>query len=434
MTHSQSAVFSDDAAKERNTVRPIEPPAISLKTNFSWTFAGNIVYGGCQWGVLVVIAKLGSPQLVGQLALALAITAPAIAFCNMQLSGVQATDSQRVYHFRDYLTLRLLSTLVALGAIALVTMPLPLTRSTEIVVTIVALTKAADAVSDIFFGLLQQREQMRSMGIALMINGVLTLAGVTTAMWMTGSIIWAALASMFASVFTLLAYSVRGTATTFYAAAMTPRWNGRTMARLARIALPLGLAGMCVSAYGNMPRYFVEHYYGERALGLFAAVAYAMTAGTTVVGALGQSAVPRLARYWASGNTLMFWRLLRHLIGFGALLGVAGVGIALVSGETILRTFYRAEYADHADLLVWIMVAGAIGYVGSFLGYGVNATRAFDRLFVPYLAVAAVAALSSWLLVPRYGLLGAAWATAVTYVAAGLVPPLTFISLRRRPA
>ena len=40
---------------------------ITLRRNFSWTFVGNLVYSGCQWGMLVVLAKLGSPGMVGSL-------------------------------------------------------------------------------------------------------------------------------------------------------------------------------------------------------------------------------------------------------------------------------------------------------------------------------------------------------------------------------
>ncbi len=36
-----------------------ETNALSIHENFSWTFAGNVVYAGSQWGILVVLAKLG---------------------------------------------------------------------------------------------------------------------------------------------------------------------------------------------------------------------------------------------------------------------------------------------------------------------------------------------------------------------------------------
>ena len=81
---------------------------------FSWTFAGNVVYSGSQWGMLMVLAKLGSPEMVGQFALGLAVTAPVIMFANLQLRGVQATDARREYRFGHYLALRLFTTALAI--------------------------------------------------------------------------------------------------------------------------------------------------------------------------------------------------------------------------------------------------------------------------------------------------------------------------------
>jgi hypothetical protein len=39
----------------------------SLRLNFSWTIVGNVVYAGTQWGILVLLARLGTPEAVGQL-------------------------------------------------------------------------------------------------------------------------------------------------------------------------------------------------------------------------------------------------------------------------------------------------------------------------------------------------------------------------------
>src|SRR5271157_5932336 len=76
---------------------------LTLRGNFTWTFAGNVVYSRSQWGMLMVLAKLGSPEMVGQFALGLAVTTPIIMFANLQLRGVQATDARREYRFGHYL-------------------------------------------------------------------------------------------------------------------------------------------------------------------------------------------------------------------------------------------------------------------------------------------------------------------------------------------
>ena len=58
----------------------------SLRWNFSWTFVGNVVYSACQWAMLVVLAKIGNPEMVGQYGLAMAIATPVLALSTLQLT------------------------------------------------------------------------------------------------------------------------------------------------------------------------------------------------------------------------------------------------------------------------------------------------------------------------------------------------------------
>ena len=134
-------------------------PALSLKQNFSWTFVGNGVYQACQWGMLVVLAKLTSPEAVGQFALGLAVCAPVVMLTNLQLRAVQATDARGEYEFADYLGLRLLMTGLALAVIAGVAL-VAYSSVTTLVILAVGLAKSFEALSDVLYGLLQQRERM----------------------------------------------------------------------------------------------------------------------------------------------------------------------------------------------------------------------------------------------------------------------------------
>src|SRR5947208_17078221 len=79
---------------------------LSLRRNFSWTLAGSVIYFGCQWAVTVLLAKLGSAEMVGQFAFALAIVMPVIALTGLQLRVVQATDAKHEFVFGYYLGLR----------------------------------------------------------------------------------------------------------------------------------------------------------------------------------------------------------------------------------------------------------------------------------------------------------------------------------------
>ena len=61
----------------------------------------------------IVLAKLGSPEQVGQFALGLAIAAPVFMFATLRLRDVQATDAKQEYQFGDYFALRLTTTVIA---------------------------------------------------------------------------------------------------------------------------------------------------------------------------------------------------------------------------------------------------------------------------------------------------------------------------------
>jgi O-antigen/teichoic acid export membrane protein len=115
---------------------------LTLRRNFSWTLVGNVVYAACQWGMLVVLAKLGSREIVGQFTLGLAVTAPVLMLANLQLRAVQVTDARHEYCFGDYLGLRLITTGLALLVIVLITVVAGYRWETSLIILVVGLAKA----------------------------------------------------------------------------------------------------------------------------------------------------------------------------------------------------------------------------------------------------------------------------------------------------
>ena len=144
---------------------------------------------------------------------------------------------------------------------------------------------------------------------------------------------------------------------------------------------------------------------------MFAALAYLMVAGNTVVGALGQSASPRLARYYAEGNAWAFRRLLFRIEEIGLLLGAVGVLLALLAGRQILSFLYSPEYAVHTGAFVVLMASSALWYIASMLGCAATASRRIRFQSLALMPVVAVSVVSCWILVPPLGILGAAYSS-----------------------
>lgn len=381
-------------------------PEPSLRRNAAWAIAGNVGYAACQCAILIVLAKLGSAELVGRFALALAITAPAMLASGLQLRAIQATDARGEHPFGVYLGLRLVTTALALAAIAAIAVAGGQSRPMIALILLVGIAKAIESVSDVVFGLLQQHEDLRRIALSMLAKGVLSVASMALGLWLgAGLVVATALMAASWGVW-LVAYDLPAARrhTT-----LVPALGPRALGALAWLALPMGIGAGLQSLMTNVPRYAIEAHAGAAALGWFAAIAYLVSAGNQPVMALWAAAGPRLARLFVADRAGYRRLTARTLVAAGAMAALT-IGGAAVVGGPLLALLYTAEYAAHADVLVWLAVVGGVGYATSALATSITAARRFPA----QLGVVALTVAVSWgassLLVPRYGLTGAAWA------------------------
>jgi O-antigen/teichoic acid export membrane protein len=409
--------------------RPLKPGA-SLGLNFSWNLAGNVVYSLCQWGVLISAAKLLTTEAVGQLTLALAITAPVIIFTNLGLRPAQATDVRSEFDFADYFGLRVVGSAVALVVIAGICAATGFGGETAVVILLVGFGKAVEAQSQIIYGLCQLSERMDFVAKSLVLRGIASLAAMLAAFVWTGSLAAGVLAQAVAWSLIFAFYDLEvgrrltspapptasepeGAGSVPARAALRPRWNPERLFRLARLVLPLGFVGLLGSLYMNLPRYFVAEHLGLEQLGFFGALMYILIAGNYVIQALGQAAVSRLARHYAGSDRSEFVRLLLRLAAVGIVLGGGGLIVALAAGREILSILYTPEYSEYSDVFVLIMWAALIRFTASMLQYGLTAARRFRIHLVNQIVVTTVAIVACFALIEPYGLVGAGYAVIV---------------------
>jgi O-antigen/teichoic acid export membrane protein len=417
----------------------------SLKTNFSWTLFGNLIYGSNQWMMVISLARLGSPKHVGEFTLALAVCSPIYMLSNLHLREVLAVDSRRDFAFGHYLALRLIATFAGLLGIVGIAISGRYSIDAALIIVTVGLARGLDNIGDVFYGLAQQHERMDRVAKSMLIRGPLCVGALCVTFWLTRNIAASAIAMAAASALVLIAYDARVgswlsqvTVHATNAAAMSedlighrPCWDRSRLVQLARLAFPLAIVMMLVSLTTNIPRYFIERYLGPRQLGIFSALSMLMMAAYMVVSALAQSASARLGRYMAEGELDEFRRLLSKLVGTAIVLGAVGVVLALTIGSELLRLIYGPEYAAHSTVFVWLMCAAGIWYVGAVLGFALIAARLFWSQLPLFACSATACAFASLTLIPSRGLRGAAMAVLIAISVQTL--GATFILLKTFP-
>ena len=389
---------------------------LSLRRNFFWSFVGNMIYSGCMWAMLMAMTKLLPVEKVGMFVLATAIITPIEFFSNLSLAGVLASDAKSEYRFGDYFGLRILT--VAFMAISASVISIFSGRGVEMVLIMlgVVIYKSADCYTDIAYGLLQKYERFDKVALSRIARGVGGALIFVIALLFTKKL---SLAFCGVAVFWGVMFALFDLSSVRRFEDVKPIFDGCHLKELGFLAAPLGVTMAISSLNTNVPRYFTEKYVGTDQLGYFGSLAYVIALFRVAISAASSSALPRLSKYYVE-NVRAYLKLLAKMVVVAALIGLSGVLFGLLLGSRFITIIYTADYARYNTLFLWLLFAGGVGYISTMLCVGLTAARLF-KIQVPLFAcVTLVTVLTSYTLIPRFGVIGAAWSMLAGSLATGL--------------
>ena len=223
--------------------------ASSFRADFVWTLLGSGVYSGSQWGILILLAKLGTPEMVGQYALGVAVATPLLMFANLQLRWLMTTDAERATSAGIYIGLRVLSTLAASIALVPVGAFMGTDRHSFGVVLVVGFSQAIEAISDIYYARMQLNDNMRRVSWSMIVRGVLSLFALVIGLQLTGTIVGAVSAVCLVRLLVLITFDMRDEQPRGGSGLVLPRWDFRMYRGLLKTALPMGMVALLVCKF-----------------------------------------------------------------------------------------------------------------------------------------------------------------------------------------
>ncbi len=381
-----------------------------MKRNVGWNLLGSLAYASGQWLQLVILAHMGGPAAVGRYAFALALTGPVMVFASLCLRPMQASDAEGAYTFHEYLSLRGATTVAGVLLVVTIGWATGAARGAWAVLLPVCAMRAADALSDIYYGLWQQREKMSVIAWGLTLNSTASVVLMSVASMAGGGVPGAAVGAALGSCAALVFIRIRTRQLRSAMAKELEPIAWRRVFHLSRQAAPLGFTVLLSSLQQSVPRFFVQYYGGASTLGVFAAASQLTATADLVGGSLAAAAAPRLGAHSASRDAWAFWKLTRRLVVAGALLGVMGIALSALAGRWFLVHVYRPEFASGAHMLVVLSAAAAMTLVASLLGYSLTSARVIAIQPAVLAVTLTVVAAGCFAAVPRWGGDGAAWA------------------------
>lgn len=371
-------------------------------------FMGSAFFMASQFLIIIILARLGNAEVVGEFGLMLAITGPVYMFFTMQIRNkVTSEESNSSAYIEIVILNAILATIISLGICFITKASSDVTQ----LVFIYLLAKNVQLVSELVYGILQQQEKLHEVGFSNFIKGISSTFLFFIFYYFTRDILLATLSIGLSWLVTLLIYDISKIN-------MNKKRNIKDYLKLPddmkkvsylyRALLPLGIISLLYSLNTNITRYFITYYTDTEQLGYFTALSYLMIAGNTLVGAIGQSFCNKLSRYSDRESKSDFNKLFNKLVVFGLMLGLVSTLLTFYLGEFLLYILFGSDYIEYSSLLTLLMAATIFRYPAEFMGYATIATKTYKNELPQLIFMLIATCICAFLLIPIWGLYGAA--------------------------
>lgn len=344
----------------------------SLKNSVFWSFVGNLIFLGCQWLVMLVLARMGTPFLAGQYAIALGFTMPVIAVCQMQLTQLQITDIKKEHSLKDYFVFRSIMLLIGFLLILLLTI---ISHVTDLkLIVFLFITKGFESLGEVVYGQLQLSDKFKELAFIKIFRGILTIS---TVIFCVNSKLDLGKMTMVLSLISIFIFLLVEYRLVILIVRKDPfgKWTG--FKKIFIIAFPLGLSSGLNSVTTNLPRYFLNYYYGKEVVGFFSVVYSPIIWLSLIPGVMSQVILPKAAYYLQHKQLKEYMTI---IIKYTIVVSVFFAFIVFVFniwGEELLTILFGHEYSKFSCLLKILSISLLIANIGCIGPYTLSASRSF---------------------------------------------------------
>lgn len=377
----------------------------------SWVFVGNIIAAFSKWLILIFIARILTPSDVGIYSLAFAFTAPIALFSNLKLRSLIITD--RNLHFTDYLQTRNLMSLITLMiiiALGMIAYPEHL-----LIITLVGLNKIYDLHSELFYSIPHLHSKFDYIGKLMIVKHLLLIIFFGIALYYSRNLILSLIIQFLVQIVVFYLLEKRIIENKF--SIKYDNINFTNIKNIIMLGIPLGISMMFVSLNSNFPRYILEYFQSEEILGYFSAIAYIVTVGNLLMRSVTQYFLPRLTNLFNNNQINKFKTyIFGYLTIFSLVLGGVIILMSYFLGEFLLTIIYGQEYAEYIGVLIIMSYALTINFVSWNFDTALMSMRYISIQPKISLITLILSIGVGIILVGSYGIYGAAYTIAVTFI------------------
>jgi O-antigen/teichoic acid export membrane protein len=386
-----------------------------------------------QWAILMFIARVDGPSLLGDYSLAQAYAVPAFFLGSLSLRSQYFVLKPSRSLFTDFLFLRLFFPAVVFASLLLFIYLYYISPTFVLIAAATFAMKYVEGIFDLASGKMQQEGDV--IGVA-----TTTVTRCLISTFAFGAI-YLGTRNLPLSLFFLSALWILFL--------LTQRQRLNINVPLADVLktddfkrrigltfnlLPFGVSLILNSLALNAPRVILDAALGPEDLGFYAATSHFLALGFLVTASLAQTTLPSLVDATAKNLIHKFWQRLFWPAAIVQCASIVGVMIVIVMGPQLLSLVYGKQFESQGHtLLVATIVAGPL-YCSIIFMNGCYVTQMRRWILAIQSLALLVVVAATLILVPRFGVDGAYFGLgifAITEICSSITLLLQFFYMRR---
>jgi polysaccharide transporter, PST family len=403
--------------------------------NTGWLFAERFIFLIAGFLVTAWVIRYLGPEQFGIFSYVTSLVALFGVFATLGLNeilvrGLVRGDAPVGELLATSLSMRLMAALITVVVVTVIGWsinPEPLTRLLLIIVAATLIFQPADVLGVWFEAQVRSRYVVWARTITLLVGSVLRVAFILLGMPLLWFAVTLLLESVALAALLVVFFRWRGMTGTHPVSTWRPRLAAARA--LLRDAWPLMLAGFAVLVYMKIDQIMLKEMIGATAVGTYAAAVRLSELAYFIPVALGTSLFPSIVRSRQSHSDRAYRARMQAFYDLMATVAYLVIIPLVLLAPWLVRALFGTGYEASTAIFqvhIWAFLFVSLGVARGKWLVAENMVR--FSLITTLLGAATNVALNLWL-IPRYGGLGAAWATlaaqaVAAYLSCALLPRL----------
>ncbi len=391
-----------------------------------WNAAGSAVYALSSFLLLIIVIRICGDVEGGIFSIGYAIAQLMLTVGVFESTTYFATDAAGKFTYAQYLAFKLATCLLMIAASIVYVLSFGFDAHKMAVAYALCAYRLFEALSQFWFAAFQKEERLDLGGFSTVWRYVLSTAALAAVLVATRDVVAALVAASLVEAVWMACYDVPRLARIVRVG--RPDFSLAPLGTLFLACLPLFISSFLSTYLGNVGKYAIEAVGTNQMQTVYNVLFMPSFVINLFMIFFVRPALTTLARLWLEHDLEAFLRIIGKLLLLVAGVSAAIIGACAVVGIPVLELFYGIDLQGYLAPLLIVLLGGGFLSASNVFYNAMVVIRTQHAVVAGYLAAIVVATAVSSPLVETMGIIGAAWAYALSC----LVLTLAFTALFAR--